>query len=308
MILECTSLKKTFGHVKAVKDISLKVERGNILGIIGPNGAGKSTLIKMMTGLIWPDCGTVKINGFDVHREHNQAMRKTGAIIEWPSFFPYLSAQLNLDMLTGCNLRKSHLKRFDDIIAFTGLKNRLRDKVGTFSTGMKQRLGIALAMLPDSEFIILDEPTNGLDPAGIIEIRNIVREYNRQFGTTIIITSHLLNEIEQICHDIAIINQGQIIAAGGISELLHAGNLLCIECNQPEQAMKLLQTAADNQRLPIGRITRRDLQLHIESPDDCAPQVNRFLLDNRIEVSRLTMQRKTLEDFFMEKTSGTENA
>ena len=307
MILQCENLHKTFGHVKAVQGISLNVARGNILGIIGPNGAGKSSLIKMMTGLVWPDNGHVRINGCDVHREHTKAMRKTGAIIEWPSFFPYLSARQNLNMLTGCHLKK-HQERFDEIIAFTGLEKRLDDKVGTFSTGMKQRLGIALAMLPDSEFIILDEPTNGLDPAGIIEIRSIVREYNRRFGTTIIITSHLLNEIEQVCHDIAIINQGRIIAAGGIEELLHARKVLSIICSDPEAAIRELQTAAAAQRLPINDIFTLNHELHIEIATDCAAEINRFLHELGIGVSHLSLHRKTLEDFFMEKTAGPKNA
>lgn len=307
MILECENLQKTFGHVKAVQGISLTVERGNILGIIGPNGAGKSTLIKMITGLVWPDTGHVKINGYDVHREHTKAMRKTGAIIEWPSFFPYLSAKQNLDMLSGCRLKK-HQERFDEIIAFTGLEKRLGDKVGTFSTGMKQRLGIALAMLPDSEFIILDEPTNGLDPAGIIEIRNIVKEYNRRFETTIIITSHLLNEIEQICHDIAIINQGKIIASGGIDELLHSRKVLSIVCLHTEKAIQELQAAAMEKRLPINDIFMLNNELHIEIATDCAAEINRFLHERGIGVSHLTLHRKTLEDFFMEKTAGPKNA
>ena len=303
MILECHNLKKIFGRVKAAQNISLQVERGNILGIIGPNGAGKSTLLKMITGLIWPDSGHVKINGFDVHREHSLAMRKTGAIIEWPSFYPYMSARRNLEILSGARLKKDS-QRFREIIAFTGLEKRLDDKAGTYSTGMKQRLGIALAMLPDSEFIILDEPTNGLDPAGLIEIREIVKEYNSRYGTTIIITSHLLNEIEQICHDIAIINNGSIIASGGIRELLHASDILTVVCERPDEACTLLEQAAEAKLFPISVPARLGDELHIELSGECAAAVNRFLMEKGFEVSRITLKHKSLEDFFMKTTSG----
>jgi len=174
---------------------------------------------------------------------------------------------------------------------------------------MKQRLGIALAMLPDSEFIILDEPTNGLDPAGIVEIRNIICEYNRKFGTTIIITSHLLHEIEQICHEVVIINHGEIIAEGEIGTLLHARKVLIAQCDRPEEAATIVRHAAANGQLPVCDVGIVGGELHVELTSDCAAELNRKLNEQGIGVSRLTMHRKSLEDFFMEKTdAGHKNA
>ncbi len=303
MILECSNLSKRFGRKQAVKNLSLTLEKGKILGIIGPNGAGKSTLIKMITGLIWPDEGFVKLNGYEVHKDHKKAMSKSGSIIEWPAFIPYLSARQNLDILSG-GYGDAYEKKLKDITEFVNLSGRLKDKVGTFSTGMKQRLGIALALLPDSEFIILDEPTNGLDPGGIIEIRGIIKEYNRQFGTTVIITSHMLGEIEQICHEIAIISEGSIITQGPISELLHQEKTAVIACDDLPKAIELLTNAKTSGALPIVNVLDFASELHVEIDEDCLADINLMLTSAGVRVSRLRLKQKKLEDFFMEKTAG----
>ncbi|MEI3001148.1 MAG: ABC transporter ATP-binding protein [Victivallis sp.] len=198
MSVECFCLTKRYGRRVVLDDVSLEINDGGVTGLIGPNGAGKSTLIKLITGLIWPTEGFVLVDGFDAHREHTKAMRRIGAVIEWPAFIPDLSARANLDIFSGGHGRAYREKRAE-ILRFMELESVLDRKVGSFSTGMRQRLGITLALLPDSEFIILDEPTNGLDPAGIVEIRQIIREYNRQFGVSVMVSSHLLSEVEQIC-------------------------------------------------------------------------------------------------------------
>jgi len=302
MILSCKNLSKRFGRKLAVDDASFDLESGDILGLIGPNGAGKSTLLKMIVGLIWPNSGSVSICGYDVYQQHRLAMANLGAIIEWPAFHDELSARTNLKILSG-GQGKEYEQKLDDIAEFIDIKDYLDQKVSSFSTGMKQRLGIALALLPDSKFIILDEPTNGLDPGGIIEIRSIIREYNRQFGTTILVTSHMLGEIENICSKIMIINKGKIITSGTINELLE--NETCIEVipDKIPESIALLQTAKAEGTLPIHFIGNCRDKLQIEVSRPCPAEINSLLVTNGIMVKYLFTKRKNLESFFMEQTA-----
>jgi len=302
-LLQCQGLVKRFGRKTAVDRMSLTLDAGKVLGIIGPNGAGKSTLIKMITGLIWPDEGNVTILGKDVHREHALAMRKTGAIIEWPAFIPYLSARRNLEILSGGH-GPEYRRRMAEVTAMVEMADLLDEPVGTFSTGMKQRLGIALALLPHSQFIILDEPTNGLDPGGIVEIRAIIREFNRHYGTTIILTSHMLGEIEHICHEIAIINHGVIAAQGSLAELLHKEKIVVVHASPVDRAEELLNRACEEGRLPIEKLRRGDENaLLVQVTVDCAADINRILVENGVAVTRLAMKQKHLEEFFLETTT-----
>ncbi|MDD5698286.1 MAG: ABC transporter ATP-binding protein [Victivallaceae bacterium] len=306
MILSCNHLSKRFGRKTAVDQVSFEVDAGDVLGMIGLNGAGKTTLLKMITGLIWPDSGTATICGYDVHRRHRQAMANLGAIIEWPAFHDELTARKNLEILSG-GRGKEYQRKLAEIADFIDIKGYLDRKVGGFSTGMKQRLGIALALLPDSRFIILDEPTNGLDPGGIIEIRSIIRDYNRQFGTTILMTSHMLGEIEQVCSKIIIINEGQIIAAGKMAELLE--NNTCIEIipDRISESIILLHAAAAAGELPISFVRDCRDKLKVEVTTPCAGEINALLVKNGIMVSSLSTKRRDLESFFMEKISNTES-
>jgi len=302
MILSCNNLSKKFGKKLAVDNASFEVDSGDILGLIGPNGAGKSTLLKMIVGLIWPNSGSVNICGYDVYQQHRLAMANLGAIIEWPAFHDELTARTNLKVLSG-----GHGKEYDQKLAqiadFIDIKGYLEQKVSTFSTGMKQRLGIALALLPDSKFIILDEPTNGLDPGGIIEIRSIIREYNRQFGTTILITSHMLGEIENICSKVVIINEGKIIISGTMNELLEKETCIEIIPDKIVESISLLENAKEKGVLPIIFVgdCRDKLQIEVSAP--CAGEINALLVKNGIMVRSLLTKRKNLESFFMEKTS-----
>jgi ABC-2 type transport system ATP-binding protein len=226
-------------------------------------------------------------------------LANVGAIIEWPSFYLDLSARRNLDILSGGN-GTEYERKLREIIHMVNLDGRLSDKVGRFSTGMKQRLGIALALLPDSKFIILDEPTNGLDPLGLIEIRRIIRDYNQLFGTTILVTTHLLPEIEQVAHDIAIINRGRLIAHGEIKTLLAGDNILKVFASPLEQAFELIRKS----ELPVEflqLIEGECVQMKI-SDEECAAEVNTLLVKNGIKISRLGIKRKTLESFFLEST------
>ena len=302
MILCCNNLSKRFGRKQAVDNASFGIESGDILGLIGPNGAGKSTLLKMIVGLIWPNSGSVKICGYDVYQQHRLAMANIGAIIEWPSFHDELTARTNLKILSGGKGKKFRDK-LEHIAEFMDIRDCLDQKVNGFSTGMKQRLGIALTLLPDSKFIILDEPTNGLDPGGIIEIRSIIREYNRQFGTTILITSHMLGEIENICSQVVIINKGKIIASGGMDELLKNETSIEIIPDKVPESLALLRAAKDKKTLPLRFIgdCRDKVQVEVDQP--CAGEINKLLVENGIMVNSLVTKRKNLESFFMEKTN-----
>ena len=219
MSIECQNLSKSYGKKEIIKDICVNIREGVITGLIGPNGAGKSTLIKLITGLVHPTSGCVLVDGYDSSSEHINAMHRLGAVVEWPSFYPDLTARQNLMILSG-GCGKNYLEKVEEVTGFLNVRDVLDRKVNTFSTGMKQRLGIALAMLPDSKYIILDEPANGLDPAGIVEIRNLICECNRRAGITVLVSSHLLSEMELICDDVIMIVDGRLKAAGSLDTLL----------------------------------------------------------------------------------------
>ena len=305
MSVECFCLTKRHGRRLALDDVSLEIGDGGVTGLIGPNGAGKSTLIKIITGLVWPTEGFVLVDGFDAHREHTQAMRRIGAIIEWPAFIPDLTARQNLDIFSGGHGARYRAKRAE-ILRFMELDSALERRVGTFSTGMRQRLGITLALLPESEFIILDEPTNGLDPAGIVEIRQIIREYNRKFGVSVMVSSHLLSEVEQICDHLILIDDGKLKAWGEIGELLGEDRPeLILEVDRPAEAAELLRKCAESGALPLGPVETADSgRLRLALGEAAPGAVNRLLVEAGFEVTHLARERRGLESFFLRQTEG----
>lgn len=303
MSVECFCLTKRYGRKFALNDVSLEISDGGVTGLIGPNGAGKSTLIKLITGLVWPSEGFVLVDGFDAHREHAKAMRRIGAVIEFPSFLPDLSARANLDLFSGGHGRAYREKRAK-ILRFMELESSLDRKVGSFSTGMRQRLGITLALLPDSEFIILDEPTNGLDPVGIVEIRQIIREYNKQFGVSVMVSSHLLSEVEQICDHLILIDEGRLKAWGAIGELLDCRPHLRLRTSSQDAAVALLQRAVSEHKLPPFRIESGADGILLELDESRVAAVNRLLVENGFDVTHLAVERQTLEHFFLKETAG----
>ncbi len=299
MSVECFHLTKKYGAKTALNDVSLKISDGGVTGLVGPNGAGKSTFIKLVTGLLWPTEGGVLVDGFDVHRRHAAAMRRLGAVIEWPSFHTDLTARMNLRILSG-GYGAAYEAKVGEIAKQLEIDGVLDTKVSVFSTGMRQRLGIALALLPDSKFIILDEPTNGLDPGGIVEIREIIRTCSRNAGVTVLVSSHLLSEIEQVCDNLVLISGGEIKACGRLGELLGGGMTVKIGTPAPEQALELLR-----RREPAVQVARNGdtLELHSEGVLDPAG-LNTLLVSNGIPVSRLESGRRNLEDFYLSKTQG----
>lgn len=220
-ILKCDNLKKVIKGKTIIENISFSMNEGDVIGLIGPNGAGKTTTMKLILGLIKITEGTVKINGYDIQKEFTKAIEKVGAIIENPDFYMYLSGYDNLK-ITANNYKNISKNRINEVIKIVGLENRIKDKVSTYSLGMRQRLGIAVALINNPELLILDEPTNGLDVEGIIEMRNLIKRLSNQ-GISILISSHNLNEIDNLCNRIIAIKNGRIITDESI---LNFQNLL----------------------------------------------------------------------------------
>ncbi len=218
VILSIINLSKSFGKRKAVDNLSFDIREGEIFGFLGPNGAGKSTAIRSMLSLIKPDEGDIEIFNKSVRKYHNSALQKVGALVERPDFYDYLSAYRNLSILA--TMDDVSKKRIDEVLEIVGLTDRREDKVKAYSQGMKQRLGIAQALLSNPKLLILDEPTNGLDPRGMKEVRDLIRKLSQE-GITILLSSHILHEVEQVCTTMAIINLGKLIKIGSVHDLLN---------------------------------------------------------------------------------------
>lgn len=222
-VMKIKNLNKSFKKREVCKNINFDINEGDICGFIGPNGAGKTTLIRLMTGLITPNSGEILINDIDVHKDRIRALENLGAIVESPIFFPYLTGRKLLRNLARLNpnmSRKDQLDKVEEVLEIVNLKERGNDKVGTYSLGMKQRLGIAQALLNNPKVIILDEPANGLDPMGMIELRELILKLNKEKGITFFVSSHLLDELQKICNRLIIIKEGSIVWTGYTKDLL----------------------------------------------------------------------------------------
>ncbi|PLX28327.1 MAG: bacitracin ABC transporter ATP-binding protein, partial [Ignavibacteria bacterium] len=215
-VLRTTSLSKRFGKRLAVDDLNLEVQRGDVFGFLGPNGAGKSTTIRMVLSLIAPSSGSVELFGSDVSKDRS-VLARVGGLVERPDFYLYLSARKNLEIVSALYGDIDH-ERINEVLRIVGLADRAGDRVKAYSHGMKQRLGIAQALLPNPELLILDEPTNGLDPQGMKEVRELIRQLNEEKGMTIFLSSHLLHEIEQVASRMCILHHGQLVVQGRVGE------------------------------------------------------------------------------------------
>ena len=294
MILETKNLTKSFGLRKAVDGLNLEIPDGSVYGFLGPNGSGKSTTIRMMTGLISPDEGEVYIQGNSVQKLGNKALSSVGALIERADFHKHLSGKTNLEMLA--RMDGTDMSRVQTVLDRTGLGNRGKDKVKTYSQGMKQRLGIAQALLSNPRLLILDEPTNGLDPQGMKEVRDLVRELSSE-GITIFISSHLLDEVQKICSHVAMISQGKLKTAGPIEDLLKDSDLLMTEIhvNPLAPAMELLS----NQDW-IHRCEEKNGLLNVGIGHDKISDLVQLLVQNNRQISAV-IPRTSLEDVFLSR-------
>jgi len=296
-------LSKTFGRkehaVQAVIDLDLDVPAGQVFGFLGPNGAGKSTTIRMLMDLIRPTAGEAEFFGRSV--TELKARRRAGALVEGADFYPFMTARDNLAVL-GCTADDCRPERVEALLETVGLAGRASQRVSGFSTGMKQRLGLAAALLGDPDLLILDEPTNGLDPAGIQEMRGFIRDLAHQHGKTVFLSSHLLNEVEQVCDRVAIIHRGRLLREGPVSELL-GGDLheLQLQVRPLQTALQALAPEWKAEALDHGGGLP---WLRVEADAGEAPRVVARLVRQQVEVHQVVQRRQTLEDFFISITNG----
>src|SRR6266700_6229377 len=282
---------KKFGQRLAVEDLSLQVPAGEIYGLLGHNGAGKSTAIGMMLGQVWPTSGGVRICGHDVSANRKKALQKVGAIFESPAFYDYLSGRRNLEILSSYTAPTPR-DRIREVIDWVGLTGREKSTVKTYSHGMRARLALAQALLPQPELLILDEPGDGLDPEGIHEMRQTIRRLHRELGLTIFLSSHLLNEVEQLCSRIAVMNQGRKVFEGSLAEVKQAKNWVRLRVNDFPQAVKSLR----GEHLIVDE---RDGQFVTLAPEVGTDRVVRRLVEQGMAVYEIARHEQTLEDFYL---------
>ena len=299
LILQTEALTKRYGLRTAVDSLSLSVERGDIFGFLGQNGAGKSTVIRMALGLVRPTRGRILLFGHDMARHPLRALGRVGAIVEAPAFYENFSGYANLRMLAAMS-GGAERKQIEESLALVGLQERSKDPVLTYSHGMRERLGIAQALLPNPEFIILDEPTDGLDPQGIHEIRLLLPHLRDELGLTIMLSSHLLFEVERICNRVAIIDGGRLLYQGAIENLVSRERLIKITVEPLEEACRLLSR---DQALSVSRNGSKSLYIRMREED--IPRVNALLVANNLSVMELAPQRATLEEVFLTLITGS---
>ncbi|WP_127579899.1 ABC transporter ATP-binding protein [Paenibacillus koleovorans] len=301
-VLAVRGVTKRIGGRTIVDNISFDVQEGEIFGLLGPNGAGKTTTIRMIVGLAKPSEGSIAVCGHDVHTDHRNAMRQIGTIVENPELYPYLSGLENLRQFARLSGPVDAAK-IDSIVKLVGLEERIRDKVRRYSLGMRQRLGVAQALLSDPKLLILDEPTNGLDPAGIREFRELLQSLARQ-GISILISSHLLSEIELVCTRVGVIHRGKWITTASVSAMKEeaAGtDSVLIHVSSAEAAIAAL-IAAGAKGLKFHEVSATTIA--VDGIGHSLNPVLRPLLDEGIAIMRIEERRSNLEDIFLEITGG----
>ena len=297
-IIEIKNLVKDFKDTRAVNSLSLNVMKGDVFGFLGPNGAGKSTTIRMLLTLVKPDAGTISIFGKPLINERKSILKDVGAIIENPDFYNYLTAYKNLEIFGRISGKEIKSKRIMEILETVGLRERQASKVKTFSHGMKQRLGIAQALLHDPELIILDEPTTGLDPQGMKEIRDLIILLCKEQNKTIFLSTHILSEVEQVANRMIIINKGEKIVEGSVSELLNEADLkVSVEVIEIEAAGRLISQSKWAKNLISINNHKMIFDIHTEE----IAELNKYLVNNKVSVSAIIPTR-SLESYFLKIT------
>jgi ABC-2 type transport system ATP-binding protein len=310
VVLSVNNVKKTIKKKEIIKGISFDVYAGEIFGFLGPNGSGKTTTIRMLVDLIAPTEGTITICGYDVHKQHNEALQYVGCIVENPELYSYLSGRENLEqfarMLPGVGD-----KRIQEVVDIVGMDARINDKVRTYSLGMRQRLGIAQALLNSPRLLILDEPTNGLDPQGIKEMREFIQQL-AETGLSLFISSHLLSEIQQMCDRVAIISHGEVIKVGQVDALIdESANRVIWRAAPMTLALELLRAEPD---VHVVEVEETDAVVGDSAPSaalivtqlqaDTIPAVTRRLVEAGIMLYGVETRSPTLEDLFLSLTEG----
>jgi len=291
-MIELEGLTKRFGNRLAVDHLDLRVEAGMICGLLGHNGAGKSTAIGMMLGQVWPTTGRVTVFGRDVTSERSEALKEVGAIFESPVFYDYLSGYRNLEILSHYTAPTSR-QRILEVVEWVGLSGREHSLVRTYSHGMRARLALAQALLPQPRLLVLDEPGDGLDPEGIHEIRRTILRLHREMGMTILLSSHLLNEVEQLCTHLVVMRQGRKVFDGTLAEARARRKLVRLDTTDFDSAFALLREAnLAIEKHPGGRLTL--------APGAATEEVARLLVNHHLPVRELVREEMTLEDFYLE--------
>lgn len=292
-ILTINNLTKKFGYLTAVKDLSFTIKKGNVYGILGPNGSGKSTTLGIVLNVVNKTHGD--FHWFDGNVNTHEALKKVGAIIERPNFYPYMSATQNLKLV--CKIKGLDYSKIDEKLEVVGLLDRKDSKFRTFSLGMKQRLAIASALLNDPEILILDEPTNGLDPQGIHQIRKIIQQIAGN-GTTILLASHLLDEVEKVCTHVVVLRKGKKLYSGRVDEMISSHGFFELKSDNPQQLIKLLENTPSFSKVKV----ENDLVTAFLSAPMSAAAFNKLMFEKGIALSHLVQRKESLEEQFLQLT------
>ena len=292
-ILSIHNLNKRYGSLQALKNVSLEIKKGNVYGILGPNGSGKSTTLGIVLNVVNKTSG--EYSWFGGKLQTHEALKKVGAIIERPNFYPYMTAEENLKLV--CKIKNIDYSKITEKLELVGLNDRKNSKFSTFSLGMKQRLAIASALLNDPEILILDEPTNGLDPQGIHQIRDIIKQIAAK-GTTILLASHLLDEVEKVCSHVLVLRKGQVLYSGLVDGISANEGYFELKADDTESLIRVLNThpAIEKAKITEGKVLVY-LKTKLESKD-----LNQFLFSNNICLSHLVKRKNSLEEQFLELT------
>jgi len=316
-IISTSRLTKAFGKLVAVNDLHLEVMRGDVFGFLGPNGSGKTTTIRMLLGLIRPTAGRVVMFGMDNTYQLPAILQRVGAIVETPVFYPYLSGSDNLFAVaaaSGMRSGKANRRRVEEVLELVELRAQAKMAYRKYSLGMKQRLGIASALLTDPELVMLDEPTNGLDPSGMFEIRLLIHRL-AALGKTIFISSHLLNEVQQVCNKVAILQKGNLIRQGNVNELLRGNEQVLVRLNSTEEtqsALNMLRAARERGadwisdiRIEADRYGKPALR--VDAPKARSADINALLASNNLFASELHPYEGSLEEVYLQLTTPSTN-
>ena len=297
-VLEVENLKKSLGKREIIKDISFSIEEGEIFGFLGPNGAGKTTTIRMLIGLIHPNEGSIKICGYDLKKDTEKALKEVGAVVENPELYKYLTGRENLMQIA--RIRKIPKESVEETIKLVGLENRIDDKVRKYSLGMKQRLGLAASLLSNPKLLILDEPTNGLDPSGILDFREVVKKAAREKGMAVFISSHILSEVQHLCDRVAFINHGTIKSVENVvnDSMKTDTDIICLNLTK-EIDLNLLKNIEY-----IQSVRKSEDGIEIILLSNTTPKLIKHLVNNNFEIEEIYKIRKGLEQRYMELVEG----
>lgn len=293
-VLKVSNLKKQIKKKQIIENVSFDIKEGEIVGFLGPNGSGKTTTLRMLVGLSKPTSGDIEICGYSLKREYVKAMSNVGCIIEGPDLYDYMSGYRNLELL-GSMSQGVAKEDIDEAVALVGMENRIHDNVAVYSMGMKQRIGLAQALIHKPRLLILDEPTNGLDPQGIHEFREIVKSLAREKNISVLISSHLISEVQLMCDRVSIINDGQIIQSASIDDVLVTGEVVWT-LDDPEKAQSILKNTFKLDSSIDGHVLRASVE-----PEKLS-EINKTLIASGFDITYVENKKRTLEDLFLSLT------